>query len=161
MMFFIILLFLVGIFFCVTAIRESLPLRFDVTTHKEMIRLKQLNSRIRRDTEITLSYSRSCFKTFGILARTKYRKMPDPVIEVLKDYDWIRLRKMVMISAKKGYKHCQDLLNISMENSSVFLIREAFAYSQQCCRECPFFESEEVTTCPVEQVMASGAVENE
>ncbi len=158
----IILLIISGLVLTISGIRENWPFRRDVTPPAEMIRLRELNDRIKRDMERTLAYSKNCFRTFGILARTKYRNLPDPFLVVMRDRDWRKVRNTVMSSARRGQRHCRDLLNISIEEPDVILRREAFAFCQECCRDCPLLaaNTEQMNTCPIVQAIPSDKKEN-
>jgi len=119
--FLIVVIVLTGLVLAAKGVKESWPLSGGVTSPAEMLRLRELNDRINRDMERTLTYGKSCFRTFGVLANTKYRSYPESFIAVIRDRDWQRVRKLVMSSAKKGKRHCQELINLSPEEPDVIV----------------------------------------
>ena len=125
-----------------------------VSDVREVMRLQELNRRIRDDITETSTSADNCFKIFRILASTTFRDMTQPSLFVLRDGTWRQVREKTLASAKKGYRHSDRFLRLSMD-SAILLLREAFRYSIQSCMNCPLARgrAEELKRCPITETL--------
>jgi hypothetical protein len=134
----------------------------DFTGADEIVRLRELNRRIRTDISNTLNHSKNCFKIFNILVSTRYRNFSDPLTKVTEDRVWLKSREFALKSAKSGYKNCNKFLKISLDQPEIILLREAFAYCIETCLNCLILEGKgnELRNCPVAEAMETGLRKN-
>jgi hypothetical protein len=148
----------------VEVVRKLRPGNFfvskDFSSVYDVMRLQELNRRIRDDVNETVVNGRSCYQIFNILASTRFRSMPEPGILVLKDRTWNRARENALKSAKRGYQDCERFLKVTMD-SSVLILREAFAYSVEICLNCPILTGKpsQINQCPICENLKTEEVE--
>jgi hypothetical protein len=134
----------------------------DFTSADEIVKLRELNRKIRNDISNTLNHSKNCFKIFHILVSTRYRNSGDPLTRITKDSVWLRSREFALESARSGYRNCNKFLRISINQPEIVLLREAFAYCIETCESCLILEGRgnELKNCPVVEAMETGLRKN-
>jgi hypothetical protein len=125
-----------------------------VSDVREVMRLQELNRKIRDDITETSTCADNCFKIFRILASTTFRDMTQSALFVLRDGTWKRAREKTLACAKKGYRDSDRFVRLSMD-SAMLLLREAFRYSIQTCMNCPLARgrAEELKCCPITETL--------
>jgi len=120
----------------------------------EVMRMQELNRKIRDDVTETVSSANSCLEIFRILSTTRFREMTDPALFALKDRTWRQAREKALSDAKKGYRDTNRFLRISMD-SAILLLREAFRFSIETCMNCPLLRGKpgEIKQCPITQTL--------
>lgn len=136
--------------------------RFDFTGASEIVKLRELNRRIRTDLNQTLKNGRNCFKVYSILLSTRYRDFDDSLVVAADDDVWLNARELTLKSAQKGFRNCNRLLRITLDEPDVLLMREAFVYAIETCLNCPILEcrGHEIKKCPVVQSAESNVNKN-
>lgn len=124
----------------------------DVSGVYDVMKLQELNRKIRDDVTETVTDAKNCFQVFQILAGTQFRNMAEPTFLVLKDNTWKRTREQALNSVKRGYKDCDKFLKYSMD-PAILLLKEAFRFSIQTCFDCPILRGKpgEMKQCPITQ----------
>ena len=125
-----------------------------VSDIREVMRLQELNRKIRDDITETSTCADNCFKIFRILASTTFRDMTQPAMFVIRDATWKQVREKTLACARKGYRDSDRFLRLSMD-SAILLLREAFRYSIQTCMNCPLAGGrfDELKRCPITETL--------
>ncbi len=122
----------------------------------EVMRLQELNQRIREHVTETVSNGQNCFRIFNILRSTQFRNEGDPSMFARSDGTWRRTREQALKAAKKGFGDSERFLKISTD-PAILLLREAFRFSVQTCVNCPIISGsrEELKACPITETLKS------
>jgi len=122
----------------------------------EVMRLQELNERIRDHVAETVSNGQNCFRIFNILVSTQFRNEGDPSVFARSDGTWRRTRERALTSAKKGFRDSERFLKLSTD-PTILLLREAFRFSVQTCVNCPLMRGgrERLKACPITETLKS------
>jgi hypothetical protein len=129
-----------------------------VSDVREVMRLQELNRRIRDVIAETVKNAQQCYQIFRVLASTRFRDATDPSLFVLRDNIWRRSREEAVKSARKGYRDSDRFLRLSMD-SAILLLREAFRFSIETCMSCPLLRGRPggIKQCPITETLKTEA----
>jgi hypothetical protein len=145
-------LFIIGAILLILGMKENIMnMGRDFTGKNEMLRLRELNRRIKSSFRKTISHARNCFEMYKILQNTRYRNHHDPLSNIADDEVWNRARDYTLKSSKRAYQDCNKLLKISIEQPQVLLLMETYQYIMDLCYNCPIHEGsrKSISQCPV------------
>jgi len=126
----------------------------DVSGVYDVMKLQELNRKVRDDVTETVESAKKCYQIFNILASTTFRDSTEPALFVLRDAMWRRAREQALNSARRGYKDSERFLRISMD-PAILMLREAFRFSIESCMNCPLLRGKpgEIKQCPITQTL--------